>query len=107
MEPGLTPTAISRDGDSAIAINWSDGSTTRWTVAELRSQCPCASCRDQRSAQEKSAPQGPPQALPVISAAEAQPLRIESMRPVGSYAYNISFSDGHSSGIFTFAMLRR
>ncbi len=25
--------------------------------------------------------------------------------PVGSYAYSISFSDGHSSGIFPFALL--
>jgi DUF971 family protein len=24
------------------------------------------------------------------------------MRPVGNYAYNIAFSDGHDSGIFTF-----
>ena len=43
--------------------------------------------------------------LPVLSAAEAQPLRIDSMQPVGSYAYNIAFSDGHSSGIFTMKML--
>jgi hypothetical protein len=41
------------------------------------------------------------------SAAEAQPLRIESMRPVGNYAYNIAFSDGHNSGIYSFAMLKR
>ena len=43
--------------------------------------------------------------LPVLSAAEAQPLRIDAMSPVGQYAYSIDFSDGHSSGIFTFAML--
>jgi len=107
MEQEITPTALSRDGDAAIGISWSDGSTTRWTAAELRSQCPCATCRDQRAAKEKSATPAAPQALPVISAAEAQPLRIVSMRPVGSYAYNITFSDEHSSGIFTFGMLQR
>ncbi len=107
MEEEITPTALSRDGDAAIEISWSDGSMTRWTAGELRSQCPCATCRDQRAAKEKSAPQATPQALPVISAAEAQPLRIVSMRPVGSYAYNITFSDEHSSGIFTFGMLQR
>jgi DUF971 family protein len=33
-------------------------------------------------------------------------MRVESMRPVGSYAYQIGFSDGHSSGIFPFSLLR-
>ncbi len=47
-----------------------------------------------------------PRMLPVISAAEARPLRVEWMRPVGNYAYNVSFSDGHNSGLFTLAMLR-
>ena len=42
----------------------------------------------------------------MISAAEARPLKVESMRPVGNYAYNIAFSDGHNSGIFTLGMLR-
>jgi len=28
------------------------------------------------------------------------------MKPVGNYAYTISFSDGHDTGIFTFELLR-
>ena len=27
------------------------------------------------------------------------------MKPVGNYAYAIAFSDGHDTGIFTFALL--
>jgi DUF971 family protein len=45
-------------------------------------------------------------ALPVLSIAETMPLDIVLMHPVGNYAYNIHFSDGHSSGIFTFELLR-
>ncbi len=101
-----TPTALARDGDTAIEITWSDGKITRWTVAELRKTCPCATCRDERNA-EPADQQQVPMSLPVLTADEAKPLRIDSMRPVGSYAYNIAFSDGHSSGIFTFAMLYR
>jgi DUF971 family protein len=44
--------------------------------------------------------------LPVLSAAEAAPLTINGMKPVGSYAYAIAFSDGHDTGIFTFELLR-
>ena len=46
-----------------------------------------------------------PTMLPVTTAAEAKPLTIESMRPVGNYAYNILFSDGHHSGLFTLDLL--
>ena len=105
-QPGVMPTAIQRDGESAIDITWSDGITNRWTASELRKMCPCATCREKRRADDVPKKVGS-LLLPVLSAAEAKPLRIESMRPVGSYAYGISFSDGHSSGIFPFAMLRR
>ena len=44
--------------------------------------------------------------LPVLSAAEARPLVIEDMKPVGSYAYTIAFSDGHNTGIYTLEHLR-
>ena len=29
------------------------------------------------------------------------------MHPVGNYAYNVHFSDGHSAGIYTFDLLRQ
>jgi DUF971 family protein len=44
--------------------------------------------------------------LPVLSLAEAQPLRITAMDPVGRYAYGIHFSDGHNTGIYTLESLR-
>ena len=101
-----TPIDLQRDGDAGISIQWSDDSSTHWTAKQLRDACPCATCREKKRAGEKSsdAP-GKMLGLPVLSAAEARPLAITSMRPVGAYAYNISFSDGHSSGIFQLSML--
>ena len=32
-------------------------------------------------------------------------MTIASMRPVGTYAYNIAFSDGHDTGLYTFELL--
>ena len=102
------PTSIERDGDLGITIRWSDDLTSHWTTSQLRAACPCATCREKKRSldspndQPASAPM-----LPVLSAAEAKPLRIDAMRPVGNYAYNISFSDGHSSGVFLFDLLRQ
>ena len=101
------PTGIQRDGDAAIEIAWDDQSSTRWTAAQLRKACPCATCREKRRGQDNEDQSSGKRGLPVLSAVEAVPLRIESMRPVGTYAYNIAFSDGHTSGIFQFEMLYR
>lgn len=98
MSLDILPESIARDGQSAIVITWSDGKTSRWTASRLRASCPCATCREKKRGDVADAPTS--MALPVLSAAEAQPLTITSMRPVGSYAYNIAFSDGHSSGLF-------
>ena len=42
----------------------------------------------------------------MLTAAETQPLRVTGMKPTGSYAYAIDFSDGHNTGIFTLESLR-
>lgn len=101
------PVSIHRDQDGSIVIQWSDETTTRRTASQLRNACPCATCREKKRGE--SAKQGDatrPIGLPILSKAEAQPLRVDHMSPVGSYAYQISFSDGHSSGIYPFALLR-
>lgn len=97
------PAELSLTPEKKLFIEWSDGSKRIYGVKELRDACPCATCREKRNA--------PPQPtssmlLPVLSAAEAQPLELQGMQPVGNYAYSIAFSDGHDTGIFTFELLR-
>lgn len=95
-----TPTELQRT-EFGLRIAWSDGQVREYRASELRVGCPCATCREKRAAPPPS-----PTQLTVLSKAEAAPLRIDSMRPVGSYAYNIAFSDGHHTGLFTMDRLR-
>ncbi len=97
-----TPTSIERLGDGRLRIVWSDGQRREYRVAELRERCPCATCREKHGAKPK-----PPTELTVLSAAEARPLTIGGMRPVGAYAYHIDFSDGHTMGLYTLELLRQ
>ena len=41
------------------------------------------------------------------SAAEAQPLMVQGVKPLGNYAYTIAFSDGHDTGIYKLELLRQ
>jgi DUF971 family protein len=96
-----TPVKIALNEAGQLIIDWSDGQRRIYGVRELRDKCPCATCREQRAL-----PPAPATLLPVLSAAETRPLKIQGMRPVGNYAYSIDFSDGHDSGIFTLEFLR-
>ena len=89
--------------DEQLQIEWSDGQVRRYTVRDLRAHCPCAGCRESR---EPATVSQNPLELNVLSAAEARPLGLVSMKPVGNYAYSLAFSDGHDAGIYTFALLR-
>lgn len=99
----LVPLGLKRTGQRSLEIAWSDGSVTESSYQELRNACPCATCREKKRA-ESDKPKNP---LQILSAAETVPMEITEMRPVGNYAYNISFSDGHSSGLFTIELLRQ
>ena len=99
-----TPTNLSLLPDKRLLIEWSDGAKRTYGVLELRDACPCATCREKRNAPPKPSS---PMLLPVLSAAEARPLELMGMTPVGNYAYAIAFSDGHDTGIYTFELLRQ
>jgi len=96
------PTKLKLIGQERLRIEWSDATKREYTIGQLRDACPCATCREKRRAEPP-----PPTELPVLSPAETAPLRILSMKPVGSYAYSIQFSDGHNTGIYTLEHLRQ
>ena len=96
------PTEVKLMNPERLRITWSDGEAREYQVRELRDRCPCATCRERRTA-----PPPPANVLNVLSAAEIQPLRITAMQPTGRYAYAIHFSDGHETGIYTLELLRQ
>ncbi|MGD9635277.1 MAG: DUF971 domain-containing protein [Pirellulales bacterium] len=97
----VQPTNLELAAPDRLRITWSDGVVREYAVRELRDKCPCATCREKRNA-----PPPPATSLTILSPAEAAPLRIAGMKPVGRYAYGIEFSDGHDTGIYTLESLR-
>ena len=93
MTPKPRELSLNEAGD--LVIVWSDDATRSYAVRYLRDHCPCATCREKRK--QPVADEG---LLPVM-APETFGLKIMAMKPVGTYAYGITFSDGHDSGIYT------
>lgn len=96
----LRPTELTITDGERLRIVWSDGSIREYSFRQLRDSCPCATCREQRrNGSQNASP------LQVLSPEELTPLRIHEMHPMGNYAYNIHFSDGHNTGIFQLSLL--
>lgn len=82
----------------AIDITWQDGHQSSYGFEFLRWNCPCAVC------------QGEGGVSGVLAHTEAlTPDQVEpvDVGPVGHYAMNITWKDGHATGIYTWQYLRR
>lgn len=97
----ITPLHLDLKRDAALTIRWSDGRVSVYPVAYLRRMSPSADAIEMR---EKLA-NNPLTVLPASSGVGGT-LRAERIEPVGRYAVRIVFSDGHHTGLYTWAYLR-
>ncbi len=88
--------------DAGLSVTWSDGTTSFFSVRDLRRHSPSADQRELRSAMDRN----PLTVLPASAATSSGPLRIEEAELVGNYAIRLTFSDGHHTGIFSWVYLR-
>ena len=108
MTPVTTPTRLHLKKDQRLEIDWADGHKCVYTVAYLRSMCPCAQCRTVREGQSPHSLQAPAKKhlLTILPGNYARPLSAVSAEIVGNYALRIDWSDAHGSGIYSFQYLR-
>lgn len=96
----MTPTNIKLDaGNGRLAVRWSDGHVSSYEYQYLRDLCPCATCVGEGGQRATSATIT---GLPMFKKA----MRPERAELVGRYALQIYWSDGHSTGLYTFSYLR-
>ena len=89
------PTEIKRANEHDIEVVWADGHHSVLIARELRLACPCAACLDELTGQKLLNLAHIPQ--------DVRPLQISL---VGRYAVHVQWSDGHSTGIYSFEKLR-
>ncbi len=79
-----------------ISISWSDGQTCVYPYRYLRLQCACAGCVEEMSGRQ----------LLNVAMIPEDVIAVEYLE-VGRYALQFLWTDGHSTGIYPFRMLRR
>jgi len=93
------PVEIQRNDQGMMRIQWADGHESRYAYTALRDACPCATCREQRAMPQRHDP------FQMVDDATAAPEPTH-LSTVGNYALNITWRDGHRSGIYPWDMLR-
>jgi prepilin-type processing-associated H-X9-DG protein len=108
LDPRKKPTSVKIhvSNGAGVDVVWADGHASHYEFAYLREECPCATCNDAR---EKKASLG--ELASALKSSPALPMfkpkaRAQSATQVGNYAIQISFTDGHSTGIYSYDHLR-
>ncbi len=87
------PLAVEVSADArALELAWADGSRASLPAPFLRANCRSAPAQRQRLEGREVPP--------------CRDLTITAVVPVGHYAINLAFSDGHARGIYPWAYLR-
>lgn len=105
--PAVDPEHLAISKSKGIKIDWKDGHQSDYPLGWLRDECPCAHCTGAHGTEPQrtnyAAAANPASPFPMFKPA----LRMVTVEPVGTYAIRIGWSDGHSSGIYSWDHLRR
>ena len=101
MPYSTDPEHIAISKSKGIKIDWKDAHHSDYGLQYLRDKCPCAACTGAHG----TPPRQPGAASPFQMYKPA--LKMLGVEPVGNYAIRINWSDGHSSGIYSYEHLRR
>ena len=87
------PTDIRQEAPGELTVLWDDGHESRYPLPYLRFSCPCAACNELRRQQVAI----------TVTPEGGSPTQIIG---VGNYAIQVTWRDGHDTGIFAWDFLR-
>jgi DUF971 family protein len=89
-----TPTQILPTDQNEMKIAFDTGESFMIPYLDLRFECPCATCVDEITGQR------------TLKRETLNPLvKPKSVEPVGRYGIKVTWSDGHSTGMYHFDRL--
>ena len=94
----MAPTKVELVGN-ALAILWKDGSESIVPLEKMRRACPCAACGGEPDVMGKVI-------RPEVHYKDSS-FVLRGWNLVGGYALQPTWADGHSSGLYSFTLLRK
>lgn len=94
----MNPRSYQVLGDLFVVV-WADGHESYYPLEALRRACPCAVCSGEPDLFGRMSGGAPQRYIP-------QSFVLHSVDPVGNYALQPNWADGHTYGIWTHERLR-
>ena len=94
----MRATSIKRE-NTDLVVAWDDGHVSRYSLAYLRQECPCAGCKGEVIFGKVYRPTSLPVFKPGMN-------DLESLTPTGGYGVQAKWKDGHDTGIYSWEYLR-
>ncbi|MBI3724382.1 DUF971 domain-containing protein [bacterium] len=96
MSDATEPEAVDlRDSQRKLVVTWGDGKKTAIGYRDLRLACRCANCVDEVTGVARLDARTVP-----------DDIGIRTAEQVGLYGIRFDWTDGHATGIYTWARLR-
>lgn len=92
------PKKIRKTPDNSLELTWPDGRVNSIPLQFLRKECPCAHCKGETILGKVYLPMTLPTYVEGMN-------ELQNIVPVGNYAIQVSWKDGHTTGIYTWEYL--
>jgi len=94
----VIPKTIKIKDKSALEVIWEDESASAIGLKYLRDECPCATCKGETVLLKTYRPPAKKMITPEM-------YMVKNIETVGEYAIQITWKDGHNTGIYTYEYL--
>jgi len=94
----MVPVQIKQNSSNSFDIKWDDAHESTISLKTLRDQCPCAGCQGETILLKTY--------KPVPKLEQAGMYNLMRVDLVGHYAVQLSWGDGHNTGIYPWAHLK-
>lgn len=85
--------------ENKLILSWNDNTNSKVNLKKLRDECPCVNCKGESVIFDSY--------IPIKSPFKpAGFYEIKSIEPVGNYAIQIIWKDGHNTGIYSYDILK-
>ena len=105
MSESQDPEHIAISKSRGIQIDWKDGHHSDYSLGYLRDECPCAACTGAHGTEPQRTNYAAPNTNPFQMYKPA--IKMTDVQPMGNYAFQIFWNDGHSTGIYSYDHLRK
>jgi DUF971 family protein len=95
----VIPKTIKIKDKSALEIMWEDENVSFIGLKYLRDECPCATCKGETVLLKTYR-------SPAKKMITPEMYMIKNIETVGEYAIQITWKDGHNTGIYTYEYLQ-